>query len=109
MALKVTHQPKPVTSITKAEIPPELVEAMTAEWTFLQANPDYEVVLTGDTQAEAKQYYLCARAWGNGHLPRLTVRKLPARTGEPDNQVRLTVKVFDESAPRPGRPAPSAK
>jgi len=108
MGLSITHQAKPISGVTVSEIPRELIDAMTEEWAFIKTHPDHEVVLTADNPAEAQQFYLYARAWGNGHDPRLVVRKLPARPKQNDNEVRFTVKLFEEDAPQPGRPAAPA-
>ena len=108
MGLKVTHQAKPIGGVTVSQIPKELVDAMVAEWEFIQKNPDNEVVLSCDTAAEASQYYLYARAWGQGHQPRLEIRKLTARPRQPETEVRFSMKLYDENAKRPGRPAANA-
>lgn len=109
MGLKVTHEAKPVTvsGVQVSQIPRELVEALTAEWKFIQANPNHVVVLTADSKAEAAQYALYARAWGNGQTPRLEVRKVTAPKGQPfpESVVKLSIKLFDPEAKRPGRPA----
>jgi hypothetical protein len=112
MGLKVTHEAKPVvvSGVQVTQIPQELKDALAAEWKFIQANPDNDVVLTADTKAEAAQYALYARAWGNGHLPRLEVRKVTQRKSQPvlpENVVKLSIKPFDPEAKRPGRPAAS--
>lgn len=107
MALKVRHQPKPEGGVTVSQIPAELTEAMVDEWKYIQANPDHEVVLEGETKAEADQYLLYARAWGKGQTPRLEVRRAVATKHQPENEVRMTIRLYDAEAPRPGRPAAS--
>ena len=110
MALKVSHAPKPVGGVTVGEIPAELRDAMASEWTFIQAHPDNDVVLTADSPAEAKQYFLYARAWANSHTPRLELRKVSSGTKGskpkwPENEVHASLKVYDPNAKRPGRPS----
>jgi hypothetical protein len=112
MALTITHEARPASgTVSAAVIPVELVEALAAEWEYIQANPDNNAVLTADTKEQVAVYALYARAWGNAQTPRLEVRKA-AQTKAlpllPVNAVRLSIKLYDETAPRPGRPATKA-
>jgi hypothetical protein len=105
--LKVRHQAKPQNGIVVSEIPAYIKDAMNAEWTFIKENPDHEVVFVGDTRAEVEQDYLLARAYAVSMTPRLETRKATATKKQPETEIRFTLKVYDESATRPGRPAGS--
>lgn len=109
MALKVIAVDKPIAGISLGDIPAEMVEL------FEQVIPaalknEQELQFDGDTKDEAEQAAAYARVWGIRQDPKLEIRRIGAKlNGQPSTRVRLTVKVFDPDAPRPGRPAASKK
>jgi hypothetical protein len=105
MALQVRHQAKPERGITYSEIPMEIREAVESEWKFIQEHPDQESVFADETKAQVDLAYQYAVAYGKGRSERLELRRSTATKNQPETEIRFTMKLYKEDAPRPGRPA----
>jgi hypothetical protein len=125
MPLTVTVVDKPISGISLSDIPKEYLDLYA---THIPAclyvnpalemdkktagNPDNilkdgkELQFDADTKDEAEQAAAYARVWGMRQEPKLELRRVGAKlNGQPATRVRLSVKLFDPNAPRPGRPA----
>jgi hypothetical protein len=73
----------------------------------LKAPADKEITIDGASKDEAERAAGYARAWGMRQDPKIELRRIAARQGQPATRVRLSAKLYDPNAPRPGRPAGS--
>jgi hypothetical protein len=125
MALTVTVVEKPVGGVQLSDIDPELIklfEANIPQCLYVDPTKELDPKTAGnkanimaepkelqfdaDTKDEAEKAAGYARAWGARQTPKLEIRRVGAKLqGQPSTRVRLTVKLFDPNAPRPGRPA----
>lgn len=125
MALKVTVVDKPISGISLSDIDPEyikLYEAHVPACLYIDPklerdektarNPanllkeTKELVFDADTKDEAEKAASYARVWGQRQTPQLELRRVGTKLdGQPATRVRLSVKLFDPNAPRPGRPS----
>ena len=125
MALAVTVVDKPVAGISLSDIPKDYIALYAASIPAClyvdpskeldkktAGNPENllkeakELQFDADTKDEAEKAAAYARVWGMRQDPKLELRRVGAKLqGQPATRVRLSVKLFDPSAPRPGRPA----
>lgn len=125
MGLKVTVVDKPVSGISISDIPADYIELYATNIPAClyvdpskekdaktAGNPDNvlkeskELQFDADTKDEAEKAAAYARVWGMRQEPKLELRRVGAKLqGQPATRVRLSVKIFDPNAPRPGRPA----
>lgn len=125
MGLKVSVVDKPVSGISISDIPADYIELYAANIPAClyvdpskeldkktAGNPDNvlkeskELQFDADTKDEAEKAAAYARVWGMRQEPKLELRKVGAKLqGQPATRVRLSVKIFDPNAPRPGRPS----
>lgn len=73
----------------------------------LAAPADKEITIDGGSKDEAERAAGYARAWGMRQDPKIELRRIAARQGQPATRVRMSAKLYDPNAPRPGRPAGS--
>lgn len=124
MALTVTVVEKPISGISVSDIPKEYLDLFTTNVPACiyvdpskeldkktAGNPENllkdpkELQFDADTKDEAEKAALLARFWGMRQDPKLEMRRVGAKLqGQPSTRVRLSVKLFDPNAPRPGRP-----
>lgn len=110
MALKSAVVDKPVAGVgtEDTEFYNQVAELMERDVpAVLKAPADKEITIDGDTKDEAERAAGYARAWGMRQEPKIELRRIPARQGQPATRVRLSAKLYDPNAPRPGRPAGS--
>lgn len=125
MGLKVTVVEKPVGGIALTDIPADYIELYKTNVPACiyvdpsketdpktAGNPENllaeskELQFDADTKDEAEKAAGYARAWGMRQTPAIEMRRIGAKLqGQPATRVRLSVKLFDPNAPRPGRPA----
>jgi hypothetical protein len=105
MPLTVTVVDKPISGISLSDIPKEYLD-LYAKFVPAALKDGKELQFDADTKDEAEQAAAYARVWGMRQEPKLELRRVGAKlNGQPSTRVRLSVKVFDPDAPRPGRPA----
>jgi hypothetical protein len=107
MPLKVTVVDKPivVNGISLTDIPEDYI-TLYQEHVPAALKEEKELQFDADTKDEAEKAAAYARVWGMRQDPKLELRRVASKTqGQPATRVRLTVKLFDPNAPRPGRPA----
>jgi hypothetical protein len=125
MALKVSVVDKPVAGVSLSDIDPDYIKLYEAnipaciyvdpkleEDPKTAGNPanlrkeTKELVFDADTKDEAEKAAGYARVWGQRHTPQFELRRVGAKLdGQPATRVRLSCKLFDPNAPRPGRPS----
>lgn len=106
MAYTFTRETKDVPRSSRVDITsvdPELVAALESEWTAHLANPNINHVV--DLPAsDHKRVVSHASAWGASRKgDKVVVRKLPARNGEPNTRLRISMDKFDPAKPKLGR------
>lgn len=103
MGLKVRVENRPVAGVIQGTVPPELASLLEEEVPKAMERPaDKEIILTADSEKEAKLYGDYAKAWAPRQDPPLFIRKIANRRGMSDNEVRLVVCLLSE-APKLGR------
>lgn len=125
MPLTVTVVEKPVAGISLSDIPKDYLDLYAANVPACiyvdpskeldkktAGNPDNllkdskELQFDADTKDEAEKAAAYARVWGMRQDPKLELRRVGAKLqGQPATRVRLSVKLYDPNAPRPGRPS----
>lgn len=110
MALTAVVTDKPVAGVgtEDTELYTEISKLMEATVPgVLKDSNSKEITLDGGTKDEAERAAGYCRAWGMRQDPKVELRRIPARQGQPATRVRLSAKLYDPSAPRPGRPVGS--
>jgi hypothetical protein len=105
MGLKIEVVNKPKQGVVTGTIPQDLVDFLAPAVTEAMKDAgNKEIILSADTEAEAKTYALYARAWGYQQEPQLNIRKIPNRREMPDTVARLTVGLLEDAKPLGRKP-----
>jgi hypothetical protein len=91
--------------VNVSSIPADYVAALEAEWAALSASPvPFNVVIDLESPKEVTRHASYARAWGlSRENDKVEVRKLPAKTGDTENTLRLSMEKHDPNKPKLGR------
>lgn len=106
-SLTIAAKPVGPSAVTPGEIPETLATFLSENVKTTLENDTQEIVLTAETEGQAKLLASYAAAWGKQQNPVYRIRKVPNGKRYAANIARLAVELDDEVPPenRPGRRA----